>query len=141
MSSKHSRALSRLEYNSTSLNRVQDDHVVNESQRKSKKTEKSTEKSPEKSTEKSAEESAEKSIRPSMDEMFLSRFIQRGARRSLPRRKDQGLDLAADLQGQNAHVRSLLGRGLVGIAILFRPKVGHPQVHMIVTLRQSGQGL
>ena len=43
--------------------------------------------------------------------MFLSCIIQRGARGSLPRRKDQ--DTAADIQGENAHIRSLLGLGLV----------------------------
>ena len=43
--------------------------------------------------------------------MFLSRISQRGARRSLPRRKDQ--DPAADLQGENTHVHSFLGLGLV----------------------------
>ena len=42
--------------------------------------------------------------------MFLSRIIQRGARRSLPQRKDQYT--AVDLQGENAHICSLLGLGL-----------------------------
>ena len=49
-------------------------------------------------------------IGPLWTKMFLSRIIQRGARTSLPRRKDQ--DTAADLQGENAHVRSLLSLGL-----------------------------
>ena len=72
--------------------------------------------------------------------MFLSCNNQSGARRGLPRGKDP--DLAADPQGENAHAYSQLGQGLVGIAILFHPKVRHHQVHMdvhVMTLPQSGQ--
>ena len=87
MSSKRSRALSRLEHHNTSPNRVQNEQFVDDSQRKSKKTEKS----------------AEKSNTPHMDE--------NGVRRSLPRRKDH--NPAADLYGENAHVSSLLGLDLV----------------------------
>ena len=134
MSSKRSRALSRSEDHNTSPHRIQGEYVVNESQRKSMKTEKS------------AEKSAENFVRPPIDENVSVSLHSKGARRSLPRRKDQGLDLAADLQRENAHVRSLLGWGLVGIAILFRLKVEHLQVHVdvhvvIVTLPQNRQGL
>ena len=72
--------------------------------------------------------------------MFLSRVIQRGARRNLPRRKDQ--DPEADLQGENAHVRSLLGLGLVAswIVILVRRKVpSEVPMHRAVTFPRSGQ--
>ena len=129
MSSKRSRTLSRLEDHNTSPHRIQDEQVVNESQRKSK------------NTEKSVERSAEKSVRPPIDENVS---VSLHSKRS--KEKSQGLDLAADLQGENAQVRSLLGRGIVGIAILFRPKVEHLEVHVdlhivIVTLPQNGQGL
>ena len=90
-SREHVRALPRLEDHNTGPYRVQNEQFVDDSQRKSKKIEKSS--------------------RPLWTKMFLSSINQRGARRSLPRRKDQ--DTAADLQGENAHVRSLLGLGLV----------------------------
>ena len=79
ISNKRSRALSRLEdHNTTSPQRVQDEHVVNESQRKSKKTEKS------------AEKSAEKSIGPSMDEnVFVSLYSKRSKEKSPSKKRSR----------------------------------------------------
>ena len=75
MSSKRSRALSGLEDHNTSLHRVQDEHVVNESQRKPKKTRKS------------AKKSAEKSIRPCMDENVSVSLHSKGSKEKSPSKK------------------------------------------------------
>ena len=75
MSSKRSRALSRLEDHNTSPNRIQGEHMVNESQRKSKKTEKS------------AEKSAEKSVRPSIDKNVSVLLHSKKSREKSPSKK------------------------------------------------------
>ena len=88
MSSKHSRALSRLEDHNTAQTGSKSEHFIDDSQRKSKKTEKSN--------------------RPPMDEnVSVSHHSKRSKEKSPSKQR------SADLQGVNAYVRSLLGLGLV----------------------------
>ena len=136
MSSKRSRVLSRLEDHNTSTNRIQDEHVVNESQRKSKKTEKS------------AEKSAEKSVRPSIDENVSvplhskrskekspskKRSRSRSRSRS-PRRKRSRSQ--SPRPGPNGDCHSVSSERQSGAS-----SSAHRRTPRVVTLPQNGQGL